>query len=338
MIVPFFHGSAWSDPYVRDTEWSGGSHPFFQGLYGADDFWQQLLIKILRVVYLTTLISAVHPLKQCIYFRYRKNCNHPFFEVNVPLLLAVPLFDALCHSLSFVVTRCTPLLVTRSHSLSFVVTRYSLSFVVTRCTTHCLSLHHSLSFVVTRCTTCCHSLLLVVTRCTSRLSFYKRSKQNAFKQKENGFKQRKDFRNSSMRLLLPCAIVCYDAPIVLIRYYSKGHRHKHKKWGWKRNDMNRGVFKIQSNIYDGTFLRKSEAATRSRSIQKGVLKNFTKFPGKHLCKSLFFNKTVGLRPATLLKKRLWHRCFPANFVASFFHRTPPGNCFLKLHYRYSARF
>ena len=320
MIVPFFHGSAWSDPYVRDTEWSGGSHPFFQGLYGADDFWQQLLIKILRVVYLTTLISAVHPLKQCIYFRYRKNCNHPFFEVNVPLLLAVPLFDALCHSLSFVVTRCTPLLVTRSHSLSFAVTRYSLSFVVTRCTT------------------CCHSLLLVVTRCTSRLSFYKRSKQNAFKQKENGFKQRKDFRNSSMRLLLPCAIVCYDAPIVLIRYYSKGHRHKHKKWGWKRNDMNRGVFKIQSNIYDGTFLRKSEAATRSCSIQKGVLKNFTKFPGKHLCKSLFFNKTVGLRPATLLKKRLWHRCFPANFVASFFHRTPPGNCFLKLHYRYSARF
>ena len=165
----------------------------------------------------------MHPLKQCIYFRYRKNCNHPFFEVNVPLLLVVPLYDALCHSLSFVVTRCTPPLVIRSHSLSFAVTRcYSLSFVVTRCTTHCLSLHHSLSFAVTRCTTCCHSLLLVVTRCTSRLSFYKRWKQNEFK-------QRKDFRNSSMRLLFPCAIVCYDAPIALIRYYSKGHRHKHKK-------------------------------------------------------------------------------------------------------------
>ena len=34
---------------------------------------------------------------------------------------------------------------------------------------------------------------------------------------------------------------------------------------------------------------------------------------KHLCQSLFFNKTVRLRPATLLKKRLWHRCFPVNF-------------------------
>ena len=28
----------------------------------------------------------------------------------------------------------------------------------------------------------------------------------------------------------------------------------------------------------------------------------------------FFNKVAGLRPATLLKKRLWHRCFPVNFA------------------------
>ena len=26
------------------------------------------------------------------------------------------------------------------------------------------------------------------------------------------------------------------------------------------------------------------------------------------------NKIAGLRPAALLKKRLWHRCFPVNFV------------------------
>ena len=50
------------------------------------------------------------------------------------------------------------------------------------------------------------------------------------------------------------------------------------------------------------------------SIEIGVLKTFTKFTGKHLCQSLFFNKAAGLRPATLLKKRLWHRCFPVNFV------------------------
>ena len=56
------------------------------------------------------------------------------------------------------------------------------------------------------------------------------------------------------------------------------------------------------------------------SIKKGVLRNFAKFTGKHMCQSLFFNKVAGLRPATLLKKRLWHRCFPVNFA--IFLRTP----------------
>ena len=44
------------------------------------------------------------------------------------------------------------------------------------------------------------------------------------------------------------------------------------------------------------------------------------FTGKHLCQSPFFTRVADLRPATLLKKRLWHRCFPANFVK--FLRTP----------------
>ena len=59
--------------------------------------------------------------------------------------------------------------------------------------------------------------------------------------------------------------------------------------------------------------------------KKGVLRNFAKFTGKHLCQSIFFNK-VADRSATLLKKRLWHRCFPVNFAkflrTPFFHRTP----------------
>ena len=60
--------------------------------------------------------------------------------------------------------------------------------------------------------------------------------------------------------------------------------------------------------------------------KKGVLKNFAKFTGKHLCHSLFFHKVVGLRPTTLLKKRPWHRCFPVNFAKfsrTLFCRTPP---------------
>ena len=49
--------------------------------------------------------------------------------------------------------------------------------------------------------------------------------------------------------------------------------------------------------------------------KKGVLRNFAKFTGKRLYQSLFFNKVAGLRrPANLLKKRLWHYCFPVNFA------------------------
>ena len=49
-------------------------------------------------------------------------------------------------------------------------------------------------------------------------------------------------------------------------------------------------------------------------MKKDVPRNLTKFTVKRLCQSLFFHKVVGLRPATLLKKRPWHRCFPVNFV------------------------
>ena len=48
--------------------------------------------------------------------------------------------------------------------------------------------------------------------------------------------------------------------------------------------------------------------------KEAVLRSFTKFTGKHLYQSLFFNKATGLRSSTLLKKRLWDRCFPVNFV------------------------
>ena len=54
--------------------------------------------------------------------------------------------------------------------------------------------------------------------------------------------------------------------------------------------------------------------------KKGVLRNFGKLTGKHLCQRLFLNKNTGLWPATLLLKRLWGRYFPVNFPK--FLRTP----------------
>ena len=41
---------------------------------------------------------------------------------------------------------------------------------------------------------------------------------------------------------------------------------------------------------------------RTPFCKKGVLKNFAKLTGKHLCLSLFFNKVADLRSATSLKK------------------------------------
>ena len=73
--------------------------------------------------------------------------------------------------------------------------------------------------------------------------------------------------------------------------------------------------------------QKLEAVVQRSSVKKGVLKNFAKLPGKRLCQSLFFNKISGLKPATLLKNRLWHRGFPVNFAK--FPRTP---FFTELHW------
>ena len=61
-------------------------------------------------------------------------------------------------------------------------------------------------------------------------------------------------------------------------------------------------------------LRISRSSHQQCSIKIDLLKNFTKFTGKHLCQSFFFNKVARLRSATLLKKRLWHTCFLVNFV------------------------
>ena len=47
--------------------------------------------------------------------------------------------------------------------------------------------------------------------------------------------------------------------------------------------------------------------------KKGAFKSFPKFTGKQPYQNLFFNKIAGIRPSTLLKKRLWHRSFSVNF-------------------------
>ena len=76
----------------------------------------------------------------------------------------------------------------------------------------------------------------------------------------------------------------------------------------------------EKNEFAGVGVLKIRSSRPKVFCKKGVLRNFCKFRGKHLCQSLSFNKVTGLRPATLLKKRLWHRCFPVNFAK--FLRSP----------------
>ena len=80
--------------------------------------------------------------------------------------------------------------------------------------------------------------------------------------------------------------------------------------------LNKTLVKAQYNLH--------------KQSSRGAFENFAKLTGKRLCQSLFFNKVVGLRPATLLKKRFWHKCFPVNFVTflrATLYRTPPVAAF-----------
>ena len=83
--------------------------------------------------------------------------------------------------------------------------------------------------------------------------------------------------------------------------------------------------KTNCTCFQKLSLKKKNVVYRSSRpevfCKKGVLRNFTTFTGKRLCQRLFFNKVVGPRLATLLKKSLWHKGFPVNFAK--FLRTPP---------------
>ena len=72
-----------------------------------------------------------------------------------------------------------------------------------------------------------------------------------------------------------------------------------------------------SKIINQDTLNTNRSSRTDGFCKKAVLRNFKKCTGKHLCQSLFLNKATSLR--------LWHRCFPVNFVK--FLRTP----FLKEH-------
>ena len=68
------------------------------------------------------------------------------------------------------------------------------------------------------------------------------------------------------------------------------------------------MFPVISKLSSHLWLLLQDIGNRRSSrpvvfCKKTALKNFTKFSGKHLWSSFFFNKVAGLMSATLLKKR-----------------------------------
>ena len=64
-------------------------------------------------------------------------------------------------------------------------------------------------------------------------------------------------------------------------------------------------------------LKYEEAVTQTCSVKKGVLRNFVKFTGKHLCQSLYFNK-VNRDSAQVFSCEFYEI-----FKTTFSYRTPP---------------
>ena len=57
-----------------------------------------------------------------------------------------------------------------------------------------------------------------------------------------------------------------------------------------------------------------EAVVQKCYVKKVFLEILRNSQESTWCQSPLFNKVVGLSPATLLKKRLWNRCFLVNFA------------------------
>ena len=66
-------------------------------------------------------------------------------------------------------------------------------------------------------------------------------------------------------------------------------------------------FNYISKSYHSSFSYiKGQKQSPGGVLLKSVPRNFAKFTGKHLCRSLFVDEVAGLRPGTILKKRIWH--------------------------------
>ena len=106
----------------------------------------------------------------------------------------------------------------------------------------------------------------------------------------------RELKQWSRIILITSHHLIYFFTLAVIRTLSTLERSLFKEK--KVKDMNTLIISFVA-IYLAANTRSSH---KKCSKKKGVLRNFTKFTGKHLCQSLFFNKVAGLRSTTLLKR------------------------------------
>ena len=111
--------------------------------------------------------------------------------------------------------------------------------------------------------------------------------------------------------------------------YDNGLRHERVKFRIKVSSKNPRK-KSLSDMSDWALCAHLRQAYLG-SYRTSKMERFAKIASNlQQYQSFFFNNVAGLRPATLLKKRLWLRCFPLNFAKFLrtpFYRTHLGNCF-----------
>ena len=97
---------------------------------------------------------------------------------------------------------------------------------------------------------------------------------------------------------------------------------------WRRNiDLKwvKHIWQISRTVVDIYFWMYSEVVVQWCSVKKVFLEICQNSEKNNSARVSFLIKLLA-RPATLLKKRLWHRCFPVNFCEisknTFFHRIP----------------
>ena len=59
---------------------------------------------------------------------------------------------------------------------------------------------------------------------------------------------------------------------------------------------------------------KCRSSHRRCSVKKDVLRNLAKFTGKHLCRSLFFNKVRKPQGCNFIKKEILAQVFSCEFI------------------------